>query len=151
MAWTNPNAPNLTDFTTFVLNQGVPTADLPSGDEYLTYAFNWAINLCLTVPSMPAQIYILAVYNLGTHRLIRIAPDQTGQTWFTDARQQYGLLVLKPGVVLASGDQGTSQTLVVPEWYQHLPLQAQDLLKTPWGREYIDYAQMAGTYVVGVS
>ncbi|QGZ66276.1 hypothetical protein [Paraburkholderia acidisoli] len=29
--WTNPTQPNLADFNAFVLNQGVPPADLPSG------------------------------------------------------------------------------------------------------------------------
>lgn len=151
MAWTNPSTPNLTDFYTYVTGQGVPTADLPSDSVWLQYAFNWAMDHTMSGAPIPGYEYTRAVYNAGMDRLLWIAEDLAGQTFFTQQRATYGILQFKPGVVMASGDNSTSQTLVVPDYYKELPMWGQELLKTPWGREYLAYAQMYGPYVVGVS
>jgi len=151
MAWTNPTTPNLADFTTFCQNQGIVASYTTSSSDYFQWAFDWAQNDAMTCPQMPAQLYVLAVYNLGADRLIRIAQDDGQGTFYQTQRQQFGVLQFKPGVVMAGGDESTSQTLVVPDWYRAIPLGAQEQLKTPWGREYLAYAQMYGPYVVGVS
>ena len=151
MAWINPSTPNLTDFYTFVTAQGVPTADLPSDSEWLQYAFNWAMDLTICAPGMPGYEYTRTVYNGGMDRLLWIAQDLSGQTFFADQRAAYGILQFKPGVVMASGDESTSQTLVVPDWYRTIPLVIQELLKTPWGRQWVGYQQMYGPNIVGVS
>jgi hypothetical protein len=151
MAWTNPTTPNLADFTTFCQDQGIVASYTTSSSDYFQWAFDWAQNDAMTCPQMPAQLYVLAVYNLGADRFIRIAQDDGQGTYYQTQRQQFGVLQFKPGVVMASGDGDTSQTLVVPDWYRTLPLGAQEQLKTPWGREYLAYAQMYGPYVMGVS
>ena len=152
MAWTDPTVPNLTDFTTYATNQGVVASYTTSTSEYFDWAFNWAMSDAMTCGgNMPSIQYVRAVYNLGVDRFIRIAQDGTSGTFYQDQRAQFGILVFKPGVVMATGDQGTSDTLVVPDWYRNIPMNTQQLLKTPWGREYIGYAQMYGPYVVGVS
>jgi hypothetical protein len=215
--WANPTAPNVPDFNTFVLNQGVPSADLPSGtltavsidasgnlsassstgtiavgmaligtgintyiatwnsgtnsgtvspapsfavsaasattySPYLAWAFSVAIDIALAPPpGMPALMYVLAVYNLGMHQLLKIGQDQSGQTFFADQRKAFNLLTFQAGPVASSADQSTSETLVTADFIKGLTMQGLDQLNTPWGREYLAYAQMYGPSIVEVS
>lgn len=151
MAFTNPTTPNLVDFTTYATNQGVVAPYTASDSEYFQWAFNRALNQALEAPCMASIEYILAVYNLGTDRFVRLAMDDGLGTFYQVQRGTFNILDFRPGVVMASGDGPTSQTLVVPDWYKDLPMWAQELLKTPWGREYISWAQMYGPYAIGVS
>lgn len=151
MAFTNPTTPNLADFTTYATNQGVVASYTTSTSDYFEWAFNRAMNQALCAPSMAVIEYILAVYNLGTDRFVRLAMDDGDGTFYSTQRATFNILDFRPGVVMASGDESTSQTLVVPDYYKELPMWGQELLKTPWGREYIAYAQMYGPYAVGVS
>jgi len=214
-----PGIPNLTDFNTYVLNQGVPASDIPSGalsgvsidtsgnlvaagstgtvtagmilsgsgiapDTYLTawtqasltgtvfpvplvalsglslsastaqvsWAFDYAVNRVMTGgSSMPGSVYTLAVYNLGMHQLLKIGQDITPSTFFSGARQQYGITSFVGGVISATADQNSSNAIAVPEAFKNLGFSNLDALKTPWGREYLAYAQEYGPYVVGVS
>ncbi len=147
----DPSVPNAADFATFVYNQGITTAELPANSLYLQWAFNYAFDQTFTVPQMPAILYVLAVYNYGFHRLLQITQDQPGQTYFTTARSTYGLLNFTAGPVIASGDQGTNQTLVEPEYLKNMTVSMGNLLKTPWGQEYLSYAQQYGPTIVGFS
>ncbi|WP_455387436.1 hypothetical protein [Petrachloros mirabilis] len=220
--FTQPSTPNLPDFESFVLAQGVPTSDIPSGtlttvtidtsgnltaasttgtiqagqflygtgipdgtyiatwtgtsgtvspapstavstgsaqafSQYVAWALNYAIAVAMPGPGNGPGIagmsgmYVLAVYNLGTHQLLKIAQDQPNQTFFTTIRQTYRLTSLVPGPVMASADQATSETLVVPEFFKTLTLSELDLLKTPYGRDYLGYAQMYGPTIVGAT
>jgi hypothetical protein len=217
MAFANPPQPNLADFNAFVLSQGVPSADLPSGTlttvgidthgnltaasttgtivagmalvgssipantciatwtgsagtavpvptsaveaasaaawpPYLVWAFIGALGITLVPPSsMPPILYVMAVYNYGMHKLLKIGQDQVGQTFFADQRANFKLLSFKAGPVGASADQATSQTLVTPDFLKGLTMGDLDLLLTPWGREYLDYSQQYGPNIVGVS
>jgi hypothetical protein len=217
MTWTNPTVPNIADFSAFVLNQGVPSADLPSGalttvsidtsgnltvasstgtiaagmvlvgvdvpqytyiaswasstgtvtpiptsaveaataaaySPYLQWALTMAEGVTLLPPScMPPIMYVTAVYNYGMHRLLKIGQDQPGQMFFSDQRANFKLLSFKAGPVGASADQATSQTLVTPDFLKGLTIGDLDLLLTPWGRDYLDYSQMYGPSIVGVS
>lgn len=151
MAWVNPSTPNLADFTTYCQNQGIVATYTPSDSEYFQWAFNWSMADAMTCPNMPAIRYVLAVYDLGADRFITIAQDDNLGTFYQTQRTQFGVLEFRPGVVMASGDNSTSQTLVVPDWYRELPLAAQEQIKTPWGRRYLAYAQMYGIYPIGVS
>ncbi|MEK7916636.1 hypothetical protein AAB988_29470 [Burkholderia contaminans] len=152
MSFVDPTQPNLADFTTFVYNQGVPPADLPTNSQYLQWAFTMAMNLALQSPcSVPAIVYVLAVYNLGMHRLLKVAQDTPPSTYFATQRAAFKLMAFVGGVVQSSADQATSNSLVVPDFVKNLTMQDLDLLKTPWGREYLAYAQQYGPDVVGVS
>jgi hypothetical protein len=214
----NPTQPNLADFATFVANQGVPAADLPSGtlttvniatsgiltassvsgtvaagmalfgsgvsNTYLS-AWNsgtasgtvspapatavnassltayspylqWALTVAMDVtlfppPCMPVILYVLAVYNYGMHKLLKIAQDQPGQTFFSGQRANFNLMSFTAGAVSASSDQSTSTTLVTPDFLKGLTIGDLDLLSTPWGREYLDYSSQYGPNIVGVS
>lgn len=148
--YTNP--PNITDFTAFAYAQGVPTADLSSTSADSAYALSYAINLTLTPPGdMPYIVYIMAVYNLAFHQLLKVAQDVTGQTFFTAQRKSFNLLSFVTGPVASSGDNGTNQTLVVPKWMETMTISANDCIRTPWGIEYLNYAQCFGSTVWGVS
>lgn len=152
MAFVDPSTPNLADFTTYVQNQGVKTTYLPTNSPYLTWAFNAGVNTTLVPPAdMPAILYVLACYNYGMHTLLMIAQDQSGQTFFADQRKAYGLLSFTAGAVITSTDNATSQTLSEPEFLKGFLVGNLSLLKTPWGREYLDYAQQYGPTVVGIS
>lgn len=152
MSFTDPTQPNLADFTTFVYNQGVPESDLPNNSQYLQWAFTMAMNLALVAPcSVPSIVYVLAVYNLGMHRLLKVAQDIPPSTFFSTQRANFKLMSLVAGVVQSSSDNVTSNSLVVPDFFKNLTMQDLDLLKTPWGQEYLAYAQQFGPDVVGVS
>lgn len=217
MSYLNPNTPNISDFNVFVLNQGVPPADLPTGtltgvgidtsgnltaasttgtveagmvlvgseipdntyiatwdgsagtvlptpvnaveaatasaySPYLAWAFIGAESITLVPPpGMPPVLYVMAVYNYGMHKLLKIAQDQAGQTFFTTQRTNFSLLSFKAGPVGSSADQSTSDTLVTPDFLKGLTMGDLDLLLTPWGREYLDYSQSYGPNIVGVS
>jgi len=151
MAFVNPTYPNLPDFVTFCQAQGVTTAILPANSDYYTWAFNYADDIVVTVPQVPYGLYVIAVYNLGLHHLLTIAQDQVGQTFFTSARTQFSLMSFVVGGVASSSDEATNQTLVVPEFMKNLTYSDIDVQKTPWGRQYLGYAQSYGPTVVDVS
>ncbi|MGC9216179.1 hypothetical protein [Acidithiobacillus sp.] len=148
MSWTTPD---ITDFTTFCQNQGIVASYTAVGSEYFQWAFDWAMAQAMQCPQMPASLYVRAVYNFGADKFLYLAQDNGQGTFYADQRAAFGILQFKPGVVMASGDGPTSQTLVVPDWYRGIPINVQEQLKTPWGREYLGYAQQYGIYVVGVS
>lgn len=135
----------------------VSVASARAYSQYAAWALNYALAVALPGPGNGAGLagmagmYVLAVYNLGVHQLLKIGQDLPNQTFFAQMRQTYRLTSLVPGPVMASGDQATSETLVVPEFFKNLTLSELDLLKTPYGREYMGYAQMYGPTIVGVS
>ena len=221
MSFVNSSAPNMQDYITFVLQQGVPVADLPMVQTTLTttsgldtatvgsatglsvgmtilsqyvppkttitaisgttltlsspakgngtdltayisqdfqslqWTFNIAMDKVIGANAQLGILYVLAVYNLGMHQLIKIGLDIPGQTpnqvFFQQARQQFGILNFVGGVISGTADQNSSTTISVPELLKNLSLSDLDLLKTPWGRDYAGYAMNFGPYVVGVT
>lgn len=130
----------------------VEVATATAYSPYLAWAFIGAEAVTLTPPPcMPPILYVTAVYNYGMHKLLKIAQDQEGQTFFADQRANFKLLSFKAGPVGASADQATSQTLVTPDFLKGLTMGDLDLLLTPWGRDYLDYSQSYGPSIVGVS
>jgi hypothetical protein len=135
-----------------VPTSAVEAASAAVWSPYLAWAFIGALGVTLFPPSsMPPILYVMAVYNYGMHKLLKIGQDQPGQTFFTQQRATFKLLSFKAGPVGASADQATSQTLVTPDFLKGLTMGDLDLLLTPWGREYLDYSQQYGPNIVGVS
>ena len=134
----------------------VSTASASAYSVYAAWALNYALQVAISgsgiggLPGFAGQ-YVIAVYNLGVHQLLMIAQDLPNQDFFTQARTKYDLNSLVPGPVLASGDQATSETLVVPEFFKNLTLSEINLIQTPFGRRYLGYAQMYGPTIVGFS
>lgn len=160
MTFINPSAPNLADFTTFVYAQGVASANLPPSSDYLIWALNYGGFVALIPPpGMPtvmivpdhAPPYVMAVYNVGMHQLLKIAQDISPSTYFSDLRKTYNFLSFIAGPIIASSDQSTGETLLAADWMKSMTLSALDLLKTPWGRDYLAYAQAYGPNIVGIS
>lgn len=96
-------------------------------------------------------LYVLAVYNLATDRLMNFAPDQQNQTYFSQLREQYHLLDSKVGVVASGSDQGTSGAILNPDQLRQLTLENLQMLKTPFGRNYLGMAQAYGPNIIAMS
>jgi hypothetical protein len=89
-------------------------------------------------------IYDLAVYNLAADFLINFAPDQPGQTYFSDARFTFGCNKFVAGVISESHDETTGESILNQEFMKNLTLSDLQRLKTPWGRQYLMFAQSYG-------
>lgn len=95
--------------------------------------------------------YTKACYNLGFHLMLLLAQDGAGQSFFKNIRSTYELTQFRPGIMLASGDQATSQTYIVPKFFHELTLEALEATKTPWGRQWIEYQMMYSGTIWGMS
>jgi hypothetical protein len=151
-----PNSPNLPDFLIFLGTVQIPAAALPANSPWPGYALNQAIALVPCYPGIPGIISTLAVYNCATHLVFLMTPDQVGQTYFQTARSNdatsgYNLIAPSTGLVVASSDEGSSVTLTAPEWAKGLTIGQLGYMKTPWGREYLDYIQSAGPTIWGLT
>lgn len=90
-------------------------------------------------------IYTLAVYNLATDYVINMAPDPSGSTYFTDIRSKFNLNTFTAGLVESSSDSSTSASLGMPASLKELTISDLQNMKTPWGRQYLAFAQKYGT------
>lgn len=144
MSWTTPN---VSDYLLFIRNvMGVSTTQLPDDSPYIQYSFDNALEVVnQDLAIMSSRMYTLAVYNLGGDYLINYAPDQPGQTYFADLRKAFKINAFVAGVISSASDEGTSESLTVPEAFQHLTLADLQNLKTPYGRQYLAIAQRYGT------
>ena len=129
-------------------NATPPTANT-TGWTWPYYAFERAVALVLQVPTWMGLDYTIAVYNAAGHILIATAPDQpaqvqTGAPFFATAREGYDLNKPSSGVIQSSGDQGTSNSLAVPESLQRLNVGDLWFFRTPYGRAYLAFAQDFG-------
>ena len=145
MSWSS--TPNLTDFLSFIRNvMGILPIYLPDNSVNITYAYDIAIDI--VNPSLavaPGNIYALAVYNLGGDNLVNFAPDQQNQNYFANLRTQLGINTWVPGVIQSSADQSTSESMLTPDFMKGFTLSDLQNLKTPWGRQYLAFAQRYGT------
>jgi hypothetical protein len=148
----NMSAPNLADFTTFLQDVcGFNPTVLPTTNPVIGMAYQVAITIANQSLAAVPLIYTLAVYNLGADNVVRFAQDQPMQTFFGDLRKQYAISSFTPGVVSSAGDEGTNSSLLNPKFMQNLTLSDLQNLKTPWGLQYLSFAQMYGPSIWGVS
>jgi hypothetical protein len=154
VSWSDPTSPNLPDYALFVSGvMDVSVLYLPPTSPFLAYAFDQALALVVAPgrrwwnwgSQPPGGIgYTLAVYNCAGHIQIRITPDQAQRTFFVEQRTLYHINKPSFGVVESTSDEGTSASLAVPDALKQLTLGDLDFAKTPWGREYLSYAQDFG-------
>jgi hypothetical protein len=85
------------------------------------------------------------VYNLGGDMLINWTPDQPGQVYFANLRTSFGTNNWAPGVVTSTSDGGTSTSLTNPEFMKEFTMANLQNLKTPYGRQYLAWAQSTGS------
>jgi hypothetical protein len=120
----------------------VPPEAMPN-DFTLQMAYDTALNLAYiglaTIPSQPTSpsIYAIAVYNLGGAFLVEFAQDVPPSTYWTDLRNKLGIYSASFGIITSAHDQGTSDSLYIPETIKNMTLLDLQLMKSPWGRMYL--------------
>ncbi len=151
--YTSP-IPNATDFATMLtteigLTAGALTTAAIQVTASLAYAQCWVYKRLNCISN---GIYLRAVYCLATDRLLNIGQDPTNNstTFFASLRTQFAITSFIAGVISSSSDESTSQSIAVAESLNTLTLPDLQNLKTPWGREYLGYAQQ-GAPIWGVS
>jgi hypothetical protein len=159
----DPTIPGYLDFLRRYV--GIPPEALADDDPdieasywaSLTIVNYWLVFVGTADPSGAQNTYYTwAVYNLGAHILISThlddpnAPEPWNHYW-SDLRAKYGLDSFVLGVIQSSADQGTSQSLLVPDWVKNLTMFDLALLKTPWGRRYLGLAQAYGPTIWGLT
>lgn len=150
MAALDPTQGGFLDFIRTYM--GIGTGALPDNSPAIPLAFTMAIEIVnLAIQCVSPLLYQQAVYNLAGSLLINIAPDQTGSTYFAEARKSFNMLSIVPGVIQSSGDEGTNQSMVVPDFFKNLTFANLQQLKDPWGRAYLAIAQDYGPTIWGVS
>lgn len=145
------SGPTLTGYTAFLRDVvGIDTTVLPSGSPVIEFSYNLGINytqpLLAIIPQLPEEfLYTTAVYNFATHMLMVWAKDQPNQEFFKKIQKQYNLHSLVAGAVESAQDETTSSKLKVPKFFDGLTFSQLDLMKTPWGRMYLEIAQSVGS------
>jgi hypothetical protein len=161
--------PTLAEYTTWVnTSMGIPTSALPTDSQTISDSYNFAktvVNPNLALAG--GTVYTLAVYNYAGHFLVMWAPDQPdqfypsppadppstpsdptmnmGYFYWLRSPEGFDLNSFLPGVIRASNDVSTGQSLVVPKQFETLSVQDLAMTRTPWGQMYLQLAQMAGT------
>lgn len=136
----------LTEYLSFIRDQmGLTTAQLPDASPSIALSYNIAVEIVYSVMQcFSSLIYDQCVYNLAADTLVNIAQDQPGQTIFADLRKSFSLNTFIGGVISSSADVSTSESMATPDFVKTLTLANLQQLKTPWGRQYLAYAQSAG-------
>jgi hypothetical protein len=145
--------PTLAGFITFIRGvMGIDPLLLPDNSPAIEWAYANSLmivnrDLSLVGINSPIQttLYIEAVYNLGGDNVINYAPDQPGRTYFAELRRSMNITSFAAGVVQSASDNGTSDTLAVPDALKNLTISQLQNMKTPWGRRYLAIAQTYGT------
>ena len=155
--------PTVSGFTQFIrLAMGIGPDVLPPGSPVIAMALAVAQEIANdALDQISPTIYTLAVYNLAGDNLINYAPDAAGAPpvdgsdpptpYFAWARKQFNTNGFVSGVIQSSGDEGTNQSLVVQEAAKNFTMADLQNLKTPWGRQYLAFAQQCGPNVWGLS
>jgi len=126
-------------------SMGITTVQLPDASTDIDAALNLALALVYAPMQNASQlIYDSAVYNLGGSNLIEFASDQTGQTFFADMRKKFNINGFVPGAIQSASDEGTSESMLIPDFMKNLTMADLQYIKTPWGRTYLSYAQRIG-------
>jgi hypothetical protein len=124
---------------------GIPQSALPDDSVFVGYAFDIAVQIVsLDLGVVSPLIYKLAVYNLGGDLLINYAQDIPPSTYFFDVRKNFGVFNFAPGVVTSSSDGGTSSSYMNPDFMKEFTMANLQNLKTPYGRQYLAFAQSLG-------
>ena len=145
------DSPTLAGFWAFIRGtMGINSVVLPDSSTTVPFAYKVAKVIANMDFAILPPIYSLMVYNLGGSNVINFAPDQNGQTYFADLRKNFNINSFIAGVVSASRDEATSQTLVVQKAAEDFTLADLQLLKDPYGRVYLQFAQKYGG-LVGIS
>lgn len=147
--------PTFAGFQWFVAHiMAVPSGSIPDS-SWLQVAYDEAVNLAYYgLQSVPSQsttpsIYAFAVYNLGCALLLEFAPDDPNATppgtFWTNLRQSLGITNATYGMVNSAADQGTSESMYIPDVIKGMTLFDLQLMKSPWGRTFLMISGEWGT------
>ena len=90
-------------------------------------------------------------YDLASDPGAATVPGTYAAGYFAGLRASFNLNVPTVGIVTASSDEATSTSLTNPEQLRMLTLMDMRRLKTPFGREYLEWAQAYGQTLFGVT
>lgn len=124
---------------------GVPVEALPDDSIFIPFAYDLALATVNPALAAVPPIYVLSVYNLGGDFLVNWCQDVPPSTYWTDLRASFAIFAFAPGVVTSSSDNGTSTSLLNPEQMKDFTLANLQNLKTPYGRQYLAWAQSYGS------
>lgn len=155
-----PPPPTVTGFQEFIYTyMGITTAQLPPTTPVIEFAFWSAIETVNLFLAGAPLLYNQAVYNLAGDILMNYAPDVvptvpyggTKLPFFAFMRQKFNINGFVSGVISSASDEGTGDSLVVPDSLAQLTLADLQNLKTPWGRAYLSIAQKWGPDLFGIT
>lgn len=151
--------PTQAGFLNFIRTYMVIGTDvLPDNSDAISTAFQIAIEIAnITMNLVSPVIYTVMVYNLAGSNLIEFATDVQPPVVYKDElpyfeywRKTFEINSFVGGTIASTSDDGTSESLNVPENLKQLTLADLSLLKNPWGRTYLQYAEKYGS-IVGLS
>lgn len=159
--------PTFAGFLNFVrVFMSIGTGVLPDDSPFLQPAYDSSITLVnvdmalVPSPRTSPSFYATAVYNLAGDFLVNIAQDQPDAPnvpgsappapYFRWLRQTLNLNSFVGGVITASNDETTGESMTMPDFVKQLTMMDLQTLKTPWGRAYMAAAQQYG-YIVGIN
>lgn len=149
----DPTKPSLADYLIFIRDgMGISAAYLPDDSLWIDATYNIALEKVNEVINRASpRIYTLMVYNYAADRLINYAADPDGQCFFQDLRKGFNINSQTMGMIQSSSDQGTSQSLLNPDWMRKMTLTNLEMMKTPYGRTYLGFAQEYGQVIWGLT
>lgn len=120
---------------------GVSGDDLPdtSPDILTTYDAAREYVPCQINQFAPAM-YELTVYNLAMSFLLNWSSGE----YFANLRTGLKLNEFTAGVVTSASDNGTSTSLMTPDYFKNMSLLDLQMLKDPWGRQALMFMQQLG-------
>lgn len=135
---------------------GIPQAVLPTDAPVIPIALQASVDMTSEwLDIATPNEYTLAVYNLGGHNVALWGQDAPGAPlvpggdpplpYFANLRRELKVMSFVPGVVSSTSDEGTSTSLLNPDFMKTLSMQDTILVKTPWGRQWMAFAQQIGT------
>lgn len=140
-------APNVTDFLAMIRNEaGIVAQVLPDNSPVIGMVLTLSLEYVYKeIACVSWPYYVRAVYLFALDRLINFASDPVecgSDGFFTKLRSALGVNSASAGLIQSSSDNGTSQSYMIPDSLKNMSLADLQLMKTPYGREYLGITQM---------
>lgn len=101
-----------------------------------------------SLPGQPVTISITGsttfTYPITPNPGVQTQSGIASEIYFANLRKQFNTYGFVSGIISASADESTSQSLVTPEKMKTLTLANLQNLKTPWGRQYLAFIESYG-------
>lgn len=134
-----------TTIASLVTGTASPPTTNTSGSLFPEYALDRALNLVIQAPTIAGNDYTVACYNCAGHILLGILPAQEGTPIIPEVRKKLGFYSGNFGIVESAADQGTSDSLAVPDALKQLTIGDLQFTQSVWGRAYLAFNQDFGS------